>query len=176
MLRVLIDDDEPSARLQHTAHLLNSAIDFDRVFKRFRGVYAVERRVDKRQFRHGSRHNINAGGYTREHCLRNVEPINGAARILIPQHPREPALAAPDVQHLFIGQVAEILYDHADMLYARIDGRREVLFIPGSLIETLANLAPKLRAESRRSGLKQPMPQRRLHAFVRKIGRPVLPE
>ena len=101
---VLVDDHELAAGLHDPAHFIYGALDIDRVFQRFGGICEVERRVGKGQFGHRSRSGMNTGGNEPEHLLRNVQPPDFRFGVPFLQNPRKPPLAAPDVQHTFIGQ------------------------------------------------------------------------
>jgi len=53
----------------------------------------------------------------------------------LPQHSREPALAAAHIQHAPAREIAEVFQNQPDMINARIDGRREVLLIGRCLVK-----------------------------------------
>jgi hypothetical protein len=90
---------------------------------------------------------MNTGWDKPKHLLRNVQSPNVRARVLVVQNPCEAPFTAPDVQHLFIGQVAEELYEDLNVLNAGVDGRREMFFVFGRFVEPALYFGAKIGME-----------------------------
>ncbi len=64
-----------------------------------------------------------------QHLFRDIETPQLRCRLLFVEDAREAPLAAADVQHAPPAQFAQVLADQLYVIDARIDGRREVLFV-----------------------------------------------
>ena len=65
----------------------------------------------------------------------------------VEQDTRETALAAADVQHALAGQVAKVLENQLDVIDARVDRGREVLFVLRGLVKRGADAFLQIRSQ-----------------------------
>ena len=149
MLGVLVDDRDPAAGLHHAADLAHRLFDLHGVLQRLRGIGAVEDAVVERQLRHRSGAGVNAFGNEAQHLLGDVEAPEFGLGLLLLEDAREAALAAADVEHALAAQIAQVLADQFDVIDARIDGGRKVLFVARGLVERGLDAGAQLGGELR---------------------------
>ena len=99
-------------------------------------------------------------GHEAQHLLGDIQPPKFGLRLLLVEDAREAAFAAAHIEHALAAQFAQMLADQFDMINARVDGGREMLFIARGFVEgglnaraqlAVVSCAPLAASEKRRA-------------------------
>ncbi len=177
MFGVLVDDDQTSPGFQHAAHLSDRDVDCDGVFQRFRGVDAIERIGGEGKVSHRAGAWGDALRHKVQHGFGEIEGDYGRLGVPVMEDSGEAAFAAAVVQNSAAGLDSEPIQNQLNVINARVNGGREVLFVGGSLIEGTADLAKgsvPFRLRSAEQVFEPGLHAGLDYARVRKMGRPTL--